>query len=121
MIFSLSILRINGLIHNTGGGFLDNVPRILPAGCKAVINPDSWDIPPVFNFLKEKGNISDLEMFRTFNMGIGMIALVDEDIVEDAMLQFNALGETPFVIGEITRGDKKNPSQQVELPGITNP
>jgi len=118
----LKVLRnykINGLIHNTGGGFLDNVPRILPAGCKAIIDHDSWQIPPIFSFIQKKGNITDLEMYRTFNMGIGMIAIVDEDVVEDVMLQFNALGETPYLIGNITKVDDKKP-QRVEIPKITN-
>ncbi|BCO08903.1 phosphoribosylformylglycinamidine cyclo-ligase [Desulfolithobacter dissulfuricans] len=117
----LKILRnfkINGLIHNTGGGFIDNVPRILPGGCKAVIEPDSWDVPPIFTFLQDKGNISIQEMYRTFNMGIGMMALVDADLVEDVVHQFKALGETPYVIGEITKVDDTD-GQWVTIDGIT--
>ncbi len=116
----LKILRnfkINGLIHNTGGGFIDNVPRILPGGCKAVIEPDSWDVPPIFTFLQDKGNISIQEMYRTFNMGIGMMALVDADLVEDVVHQFKALGETPYVIGEITKVDDTD-GQWVTIDGI---
>ncbi|WP_457573768.1 phosphoribosylformylglycinamidine cyclo-ligase [Desulfolithobacter sp.] len=117
----LKILRnfkINGLIHNTGGGFIDNVPRILPGGCKAVIEPGSWDVPPIFTFLQEKGNISIQEMYRTFNMGIGMMALVDADLVEDVVHQLQALGETPYVIGEITKVDDTD-GQWVTIDGIT--
>lgn len=94
--------KINGMVHNTGGGFYDNIPRVLPNGCKAVIKKDSFTIPPVFPFLAEKGNVSETEMYRTFNMGIGFMAIVEESDVNDILLQFSALGETPFVIGEIT-------------------
>ncbi|WP_456385332.1 phosphoribosylformylglycinamidine cyclo-ligase [Desulfolithobacter sp.] len=117
----LKILRnfkINGLIHNTGGGFIDNVPRILPGGCKAVIEPDSWEVPPIFTFLQDKGNISIQEMYRTFNMGIGMMVLVDADLVEDVVHQLQALGEVPYVIGEITKVDDTD-GQWVTIDGIT--
>ncbi len=100
----LAILRnhgINGLIHNTGGGFIDNIPRILPGNTKAVINKGSWSIPPVFSYLQEKGNIPEKEMYRTFNMGIGMLAIAHKEEVDDILQQFTALGETPFIIGDI--------------------
>ena len=103
----LKVLRsytINGLIHNTGGGFIDNIPRILPGACKAIIHAGSWAIPPVFPFLQKNGDVPEEEMYRTFNMGIGMMALVPENEVEDIMQQFTALGETPFLIGEIVAG-----------------
>jgi phosphoribosylformylglycinamidine cyclo-ligase len=109
--------KINGLVHNTGGGFLDNVPRILPAGCKAVIDPAAWPAPPVFTFLEKNGRVSREEMFRTFNMGIGMMALVNNDIVEDVLQQFEAFGEHPYVIGEIgAKGEKDN--QSVSIKGV---
>lgn len=92
---------INGLVHNTGGGFIDNIPRILPGNTKAVINRGSWTIPPVFSYLQKKGQIPEKEMYRTFNMGIGMLAVVHEEEVDDILQQFTALGETPFVIGDI--------------------
>ncbi len=114
----LTVLRnytINGLIHNTGGGFVDNVPRILPSGCRAIINAGSWDIPPIFPFLQDKGGIPAEEMYRTFNMGIGMMALVAENEVEDIMQQFTALGESPVVIGEIVAaGDETNEKVIIE-------
>jgi phosphoribosylformylglycinamidine cyclo-ligase len=93
--------RINGMVHNTGGGFIDNTPRILPKGCKAVIDGNSWEIPQIFNFLQKSGGISKDEMYRTFNMGIGLLVIVDEDMADDIALQFNALGESTFVIGKI--------------------
>ncbi len=107
----LNILRnykINGLIHNTGGGFIDNVPRILPGGCRAIISRGTWEIPPVFSVLEERGEIPEAEMYRTFNMGIGMMVLVEEDDVEDVMHQLGALGEKPFLIGEIAAADEEN-------------
>ncbi len=116
----LTVLRnytINGLIHNTGGGFIDNVPRILPNGCQAVIRAGSWDIPPIFPFLQEKGTIPVQEMYRTFNMGIGMMALVAEENVEDVMQQFTALNETPVVIGEIVAADDDN-EEKVRIEGL---
>ena len=116
----LTVLRnytINGLIHNTGGGFIDNVPRILPNGCQAVIQAGSWNIPPIFSFLQEKGNVPVEEMYRTFNMGIGMMALVAEENVEDVMQQFAALNETPVVIGEIVAADDTS-EEKVRIEGL---
>ena len=114
---TLRSYKINGLIHNTGGGFIDNVPRVLPAGCKAIIDPAAWPVPPIFTFLENNGRISKAEMYRTFNMGIGMIALVNDDIVEDVLQQFRAFGETPYVIGEIQAVEDTD-SQWVTIPGI---
>ena len=120
----LKVLRnykLNGLVHNTGGGFIDNVPRILPKGCQAIINPDSWEAPPVFSYLQEKGNVSEEEMFRTFNMGIGMMVIVDENIAEDVVHQFNALGENPQIIGEIAQiSEEANEEDRVVIKGITD-
>ncbi len=116
----LTVLRnytINGLIHNTGGGFIDNVPRILPNGCRAVIQAGSWNIPPIFPFLQDKGNIPVEEMYRTFNMGIGMMALVAEENVEDVMQQFSALDETPVIIGEIVAAEDDN-GEKVLIEGL---
>ena len=109
--------KINGLIHITGGGFIDNVPRVLPAGCKAVLDPDSWPRPPIFPWLAKNGNISAVEMYRTFNMGIGMMAIVKDNIVEDVMQQFSAFGESPYVIGEILATDEED-SRWVTIKGI---
>ena len=116
----LTVLRnykINGLIHNTGGGFIDNVPRILPSGCRAIIHADSWDIPPIFPFLQDKGDISVAEMYRTFNMGIGMMALVAEKDMEDVLQQFTALGESPVVIGEVVAADNEA-EEKVVIEGL---
>jgi phosphoribosylformylglycinamidine cyclo-ligase len=109
--------KINGLVHNTGGGFLDNVPRILPAGCKAIIDPEAWPLPPIFSFLETNGKVSREEMFRTFNMGIGMMALVNNDTVEDVLQQFEAFGETPYIIGEI-EATNEDDSKWVSIKGV---
>lgn len=110
----LKHFKINGMIHNTGGGFIDNVPRILPRNCKAVIDRSSWKVPPVFTFLSEKGEIPLDEMYRTFNMGIGLMAIVEDAVVEDVVHHFGALGEQASVIGEIVAINGES-DQQVEL------
>jgi phosphoribosylformylglycinamidine cyclo-ligase len=98
----LKHFKVNGMVHNTGGGFIDNTPRVLPKGLKAVIDTHSWKPQPIFSFLAEKGNVPRNEMFRTFNMGIGLMVIVERTEVEDICCQFQALGETPYVIGEIS-------------------
>ena len=116
----VNILRrctIHGLVHITGGGFIDNIPRILPAGCMAHIYPDSWPILPSFLYLQEKGGISLNEMYRTFNMGIGMMAIVPENSVEDMLHQFQAHGEQPYLIGEIKAAQGSN-GKQVLIDGV---
>ncbi len=106
--------KLNGLVHNTGGGFIDNIPRILPNGCKAIIDRASWKIPSIFDFLQKKGNVHRDEMYRTFNMGIGLMAIVDEALVHDVAHHFKALGETPYIIGEITSFDAER-EPEVEM------
>ncbi len=100
----LNVLKsypINGMVHNTGGGFIDNIPRILPKGCKAVIDRTSWAEQPIFDFLKRHGKISQEEMYRTFNMGLGLLAIVAEEQADDIIQRFEALGEVPYRIGRI--------------------
>lgn len=106
--------EIRGLVHITGGGFIDNIPRILPKGCKAIINKGSWDVPSIFGYLQEKGNIPAEEMCRTFNCGIGMVLVVNAKIVDDVMQQLSALGESAFVIGEIDRRTEEEEPVQFE-------
>ncbi len=107
--------KVSGIVHITGGGFVDNIPRILPQGSKAIINKGSWPVPPIFSFLEKKGKISSDEMYRTFNMGIGMILVVDQDAVEDITQHLNALGEKPYLIGEIVGRQDQPGSSQIEL------
>jgi len=92
---------IHGMVHNTGGGFIDNIPRILPKGCMAIINSSSWDVPPIFKFLQKNGEIPLGEMYRTFNMGIGLLVIVDDEHAGDIKHHFEAVGEVVHIIGEI--------------------
>ncbi len=110
----LKIYKINGMIHNTGGGFIDNIPRILPKGCKAIINCDRWQTPPIFSFLAEKGNVPEEEMYRTFNMGIGLMAIVDAGDAKDICHHYKAHGEDVAIIGEIS-AHKDSDEDQVQL------
>jgi len=110
--------KINGLVHITGGGFYDNIPRILPVGCVAHITKNSWPILPVFTYLQEKGGITAAEMYRTYNMGIGMMAIVSENRVEDLLHQFRAHGEQPYVIGEI-RAPQAGNDMRVVIDGVS--
>jgi phosphoribosylformylglycinamidine cyclo-ligase len=109
---------IHGLVHITGGGFIDNIPRILPAGCAAHIRKGSWPLLPIFSYLQDKGGVSEAEMYRTFNMGIGMMAVVPENDVEDLLHQFRAHGEQPYLIGEIKPLQAGNAADQVVINGV---
>ena len=102
----LNLMRdftIKGVAHITGGGLLENLPRVLPQKCKAIINRNSWDKPVIFEMLREGGNIPEEEMYRTFNYGIGMAIVVPEQEVEDIVGRLAGLGETAFIIGEIVQ------------------
>jgi phosphoribosylformylglycinamidine cyclo-ligase len=102
----LNLLRdfsLNGIAHITGGGLLENVPRILPHGCKAVFRKDSWQIPPIFSILQEGGNILESELFRTLNCGIGMVLVVPEKQTDDIMIRLSGLHEKAYIIGEIVK------------------
>jgi len=90
-----------GISHITGGGIIDNLPRVLPSRCKAVIDKSSWIPKPVFPYLQEAAQISDREMMRTFNNGIGLIIVVTEKDVSEVLLRLKAMGETAFHIGSI--------------------
>jgi len=104
-------LPINGLCHITGGGFTDNLVRIIPKACSIVIRENSWEPPPIFTFLKEAGEIEDHEMKRTFNNGLGMIAVVPEKAAQDVYERINAMDEQAYFIGEIV--DRKEGSDRV--------
>jgi phosphoribosylformylglycinamidine cyclo-ligase len=90
-----------GIAHITGGGLTDNIPRILPQTCQALIHPQRWNRPPIFSLLQEKGEIPEAEMWQVFNNGIGMVIIVAEEYVAEILLRLTALGETAFVLGEI--------------------
>ncbi len=100
--------NLGGMAHITGGGITGNLPRVLPKGCKAVIHKKTWDIPPIFPFIKERGKLSEEEMFRTFNNGIGMVLIVRPKEVEDLLARLHSLGEKAFIIGEVGRSKKQD-------------
>lgn len=93
---------LKGMVHVTGGGFYDNIPRVLPDGVSAVINADAWPKLPVFTKLQEWGNVDTKEMYRTFNMGIGMIMVVSPDDAGAVIANLKGRGEAVYTIGEIT-------------------
>jgi len=97
---------VKGLAHITGGGFNGNLPRILPLGCRAQIRLGSWPVLPIFNLLQKIGNISQKEMFRTFNMGLGMIAVVSPSDKDRLMQYLNSKGEKSYLIGNVIKGKK---------------
>lgn len=93
---------INGIAHITGGGLLENIPRILPNGCQADIHLGSWNRPELFGILQEAGNIERNEMYRTFNMGIGMVIAVPDNQSEEVIDRLKGLGEQAWTIGEVS-------------------
>ena len=100
---------VHAIAHITGGGLLENIPRVLPNNCCAEIELSSWSMPAVFKWLQQSGNIEQAEMLRTFNCGVGMVLVVDEHRVEDCLATLNQLGENAWKIGQIsekTRDDQ---------------
>lgn len=93
--------EVHAIAHLTGGGFWENIPRVLPDNTKAVIDESSWQWPAIFNWLQEKGNISRYEMYRTFNCGVGMVIALPEKEVETAIALLEQAGEKAWVIGKI--------------------
>ena len=99
-------VRIHACSHITGGGFYENVPRMLKDGIRAVVKKDSYEVPAIFRLMAEKGEVSEHVMYNTFNMGVGMMVAVDPADVEKTLRAFEAVGETCFVIGECKAGEK---------------
>lgn len=99
-------VTIKACSHITGGGFYENIPRMLKDGVRAVVHKDSYEVPAIFKLLQDKGKIDEKVMYNTYNMGIGMIAAVDKEDAARAMDAVRAAGETPYVIGEIEAGEK---------------
>jgi phosphoribosylformylglycinamidine cyclo-ligase len=96
--------KISGLVHITGGGFPGNIPRVLPPGLGAQIRRGSWEVPPLFRLIQKGGAVSDDEMFRTFNMGIGMVVVVRPEDLHEVEHSLERRGETGLVIGTVVRG-----------------
>jgi phosphoribosylformylglycinamidine cyclo-ligase len=97
----LKDFSINGIAHITGGGLLENVPRVLPNGCQAHIYTNGWELPNLFTVLQQAGNVERDEMYRTFNMGIGMVLVVADDQTEEIIDRLKGLGDSAWVIGDI--------------------
>ena len=108
--------QVNAMAHITGGGLTENIPRVLPDDCKAVIDTKSWALPPVFQWLQRGGNVDIREMYRTFNCGVGMVIAIPASEKDNALSILRAAGENAFVIGSIAKatGDE----HQVELQGL---
>lgn len=99
-------VTLKGCSHITGGGFYENIPRMLPKGVRAVVKKDSYPVLPIFRMLQKEGNIAEEMMYNTFNMGLGMIIAVDPVDVDKTMEAIKAAGDTPYVVGSVEAGEK---------------
>lgn len=99
-------VAVKACSHITGGGFYENIPRMLPDGAHAVVHKDAYEVPAIFKLLAETGDIDEKMMYNTYNMGIGMMVAVDEKSVNDTLEALERAGETAFVVGEIKAGEK---------------
>ncbi len=99
-------VRVKGCSHITGGGFYENIPRMLPDGVHAVVKKDSYEVPAIFKLMQKTGDIAEEMMYNTFNMGLGMILAVEEADVEATMEAIKAAGETPYIVGNCEAGEK---------------
>ena len=99
-------VRVKACSHITGGGFYENIPRMLPEGKHAVVRKDSYEVPAIFKMMQRVGNIEEEMMYNTYNMGLGMIVAVDPADVEKTMEAIKATGDTPYIVGEIKDGEK---------------
>jgi len=105
-------LPVLGLAHITGGGIVDNTLRVIPESCSIKLRKGSWDVPPVFHFLQQAGRISETEMIRTFNNGIGMVVVVPEDAARKVLERLAAMNEKAFAIGEVV--ERKGSDKRME-------
>lgn len=99
--------EIKGIAHITGGGFIENIPRMLPDGLKAVVHKGTWPVHPIFKLIQESGNVNEKDMYNTFNMGIGMIMAVPAEIAPFVIAEANNLKEKVYIIGEVVAGEEK--------------
>jgi len=102
-------LRVKGMAHITGGGLLENIPRVLPENVTAVLDGNSWHTPKLFDWLRDQGNVDQQEMYRTFNCGIGMIVVIDKKDTDAALQQLKAAGENAWIIGSIQARQDNEP------------
>ena len=99
-------VTVKACSHITGGGFYENIPRMLPEGMKAVVKKDSYEVPAIFKLLAKEGNIAEEMMYNTFNMGLGMVVAVDKEDVDKTMEAIKAAGDTPYIVGHMEAGEK---------------
>ena len=102
----LNKYRVKGIAHITGGGLIENIPRILPTGCQALLKKGSWPIPPIFNLIERMGGVAEEEMYRTFNMGIGLVLIVAAEQAEEIRQTAEGLGESAYRLGEVIKGEQ---------------
>ncbi len=112
----LESVKIKGMAHITGGGFIENIPRVLPEGVNVDINRGSWPVLPIFSLMQRVGSITDRDMFTTFNMGVGMVLIVPAEQAEQALAIAKEQGEQAYRIGTVTEGSKIVTFDGVELP-----
>ena len=99
-------VTIKGCSHITGGGFYENIPRMLPEGIRAFVEKDSYEVPAIFKLLQRKGNIAEEMMYNTYNMGLGMVLAVEQEDVDKTMAAILAAGDTPYIVGKCKTGEK---------------
>ena len=99
-------VKVKGCSHITGGGFYENIPRMLPEGIRAVVKKGSFPVPPIFDLLQKKGDIEERVMYNTYNMGLGLVLAVDEADVAETLAAVSAAGEKAYVVGTCEAGEK---------------
>ena len=109
----LEKIKVNGLAHITGGGIYENIPRVIKENQKVVIKKDSWNMPSIFQWLKEKANINDYELYKTFNCGIGMVIIINPNDKAETIRILEQNGETVFLMGEIANRDINEPQTEI--------
>jgi phosphoribosylformylglycinamidine cyclo-ligase len=97
---------VKGMAHITGGGLVDNIPRILPSGCSVRINKGAWPVPKIFEIIQETGEITEREMYHVFNMGIGMILIVSEYFASSILKKLNRMNGEAFIVGKVVKGNR---------------
>ena len=110
----MGAMEVKGMAHITGGGLVENIPRVLQKNLTAVLKKDRWPMPPLFNWLQKHGNVADSEMHRVFNCGIGMVVIVSKENADAAIDRLRSSGETVFSIGEIRQRTGEEPQTIVE-------
>ena len=110
----IQAVQVNALAHITGGGIVENLPRVLPDFTQAILDTQSWQIPEIFNWLQAKGNIDSSEMWKTFNCGVGMIICINKQDYANTMKILEKQGEKPWMIGEIMENSEQIPSVSIK-------